>query len=145
MMALVRQDFSIILLIAIQLPLYTLSLVLFLFGFRVFVWGIFWLIGGGVLFVCLLFLSFFFLFYKSAFSPVIVQGNPPHPALACFSAFTAAGMFLLLCPIWPRGALAMCLLGKLCSLDAVSLIFSFKKLKMYQQREPCPQDSSVPK
>lgn len=48
-----------------------------------------------------LFVCFFFLFYKSPFSPVLVQGNPPHPAPACLSAFAAAGIFLLLCPIWP--------------------------------------------
>lgn len=93
MMALVRQNFRVFLLTAIQLSLYTLSLVLFLFGFKVFVWGVFWLIcWGGLLFVWIFFPSIFTCYF---------QGNPPHLAPAFLSAFAAAGMFLLPCPVWP--------------------------------------------
>lgn len=81
MMALVRQDFSLILLTSIQLPSYSLFLVLFL---------VFWF-GFG----------FFFSFLQVSIFTVTAQGNPSRPATGCLSAFAAVGMSLLLCPIWP--------------------------------------------
>lgn len=98
-MALVRKDFRLSLLTAIQLPSWGLFLVLF---------------------------PYIFPFYKFPLPPVVVQGNPLHPAPGCLGAFAAAGRVLPCSSAqFGHGECWQCLCGKLRSLDAVLLIFNF--------------------